>query len=39
MTTSRLPLLTRTGALLALAITLALAGCGGGKPEGEAGVL
>ena len=37
MTTSRLPLLTRTGAVLALAITLALAGCGGGKPEGEAG--
>ena len=36
MTTSRMPLLTRSGAVLALAITLALAGCGGGGPDGEA---
>lgn len=36
MTTSRTSFLSLSGAALALAITLALAGCGGGKPDGEA---
>jgi membrane fusion protein (multidrug efflux system) len=36
MTSSRHPFLSLSGAVLALAITLALAGCGGDKPEGEA---